>query len=45
MWHGITGIDGQVEQDLFELDRIGPDPSRRGVELQHDCDVFTDEAL
>ena len=24
MWHGITGIDSQVEQDLFELDRIGP---------------------
>ena len=30
MRHGITGIDGQVEQDLFELDRIGLDPSRRG---------------
>ena len=45
MRHRVASVDGQVEQHLFELHGVGLDPSRTGVELEHDRDVFADQAL
>ena len=43
--HRVAGIDRQVEQYLFELHGVGLHPTRRGVELQDDRDVFADQTL
>ena len=45
MRHGVTGIDGQVEQDLLELDGVGLDPERQRVELEDDRNVFAYQTL
>jgi len=45
MGHGVTGIDGQIHDDLLDLARVGahaPQPRRRHGDQMN---VFTDQPL
>jgi hypothetical protein len=39
-WHGVAGVDSEIDQDLLELPRIGQDRPRVQPRLWVQLDVF-----
>ena len=42
--HGIAGVDGQVEDDLLDLARVGFHPAQVGAKEGGQLDVFADQS-
>jgi hypothetical protein len=42
--HRVAGVDGEIEQHLLELPRIGVDESEIRIEMRRERDVLADEA-
>src|SRR4029078_745015 len=42
--HGISRVDRQIHQNLFELARVEAHQEERGVEIQAKLDVLTEQA-
>ena len=43
--HCIAGVDGEVDDDLFELARIGADRAKAAAMLDHQLDGLAEQAL
>src|SRR5215510_2349375 len=43
--HGIASVDTEVDEDLFELDRICNHRPERAFELRFNVDIVADQAL
>ena len=43
LWHGVAGVDGQVDDYLLDLTRIGLDPPQSFHGRRIEVDVFTDD--
>ena len=41
--HGVPRVDGQVQDDLLELPRVGPDPAEHGFRRRDEVDVLADQ--
>ena len=44
-WHGVTGIDYQVHEDLFYLSRVGLDRPKILGQPGYQFDILADDAL
>jgi len=42
--HGVTGVDGEIEENLLKLARVGFDAAERIAETQAEFDVFANQA-
>ena len=43
--HGVSGIDGQIQDHLFQLPCIGLDYPRAGIELCRDGNIFANQTM
>src|SRR5579864_323865 len=42
--HGVTGVHGEIEEDLFELAGVGLNAAERVAKAQAEFDIFANQA-